>query len=124
MAGIPCHWCWCGNLDDVNREVVDTALEQVSNGEVNAAIATLRGRFESVYERRRPVLLSEQHPAACHLYEHPPRTSRMELFPTLAKGGGFDLMSDQGRRLLRVVLGPEKEQDERDPEDHCDPDWC
>jgi len=52
-----------------NRTVVETALGQVAAGEWAAAEETLRDRFESVCERKRPALDDTAHPAACHLYD-------------------------------------------------------
>jgi peptide/nickel transport system ATP-binding protein len=54
-----------------NREVVREALELVADEEWEAAAEKLRERFESVCERRNPVLQDDAHPAACHQYDQP-----------------------------------------------------
>ena len=54
-----------------NREVVGEALELVADEEWEAAAEELRERFESVCERRNPVLQDDAHPAACHRYDQP-----------------------------------------------------
>ncbi|HKJ58289.1 MAG TPA: ABC transporter ATP-binding protein [Halobacteriales archaeon] len=54
-----------------DRAAVEESLEQLAGDDVERARETLRERFESVCERRRPVLQDETHPAACHLYEQP-----------------------------------------------------
>jgi len=54
-----------------NREVVREALELVADEEWEAAAEELRERFESVCERRNPVLQDDAHPAACHQYDQP-----------------------------------------------------
>jgi peptide/nickel transport system ATP-binding protein len=56
-------------LAGANRRVVDEALEAVVDGDFEAAEERLRERFESVCERRSPVLADTDHPAACHLYD-------------------------------------------------------
>ena len=54
-----------------NREVVREALALVADEEWEAAAEELRERFESVCERRNPVLQDGAHPAACHEYDQP-----------------------------------------------------
>ena len=54
-----------------NREVVSEALELVADEQWEAAAERLRDRFESVCERRDPVLQERDHPAACHRYDQP-----------------------------------------------------
>ncbi|RDZ44438.1 ABC transporter ATP-binding protein [Haloferax sp. Atlit-10N] len=49
--------------------VVDTALGHLAEGEADSASETLRERFESPCETRRPAVGDAPHPAACHLYE-------------------------------------------------------
>ncbi|WP_123536285.1 dipeptide ABC transporter ATP-binding protein [Halosimplex salinum] len=58
-------------LDGRNRTVVRKSLEHLAVEEWDAAELVLRDRFESVCERRHPVLQDDPHPAACHLYEQP-----------------------------------------------------
>ncbi len=59
-------------LTDEDHRVVRAALELVAEGEWAAAADRLAERFESVCERREPVLQDAAHPAACHQYEQPP----------------------------------------------------
>jgi len=54
---------------DRNREVVAESFECLDRGDWERAATVLTERFESVCERRHPVLPSTAHPAACHLYE-------------------------------------------------------
>ena len=54
-----------------DRAAVEESLEQVAGDDVERAREVLRDRFESVCERRRPVLQDEGHPVACYLYEQP-----------------------------------------------------
>ena len=49
--------------------VVDTALGHLAEGDERRAKETLRNRFESPCETRRPAVGDADHPAACHLYE-------------------------------------------------------
>ena len=76
-AGVPTHTLWAhyfdhdGGLDADSRAVIETSFERATAGDWEAATEVLRERFESVCERRRPVLQEEAHPAACHLYEQP-----------------------------------------------------
>ena len=58
------------------REPVERSFEHLVAGDFEAAESVLRDRFESVCERRRPVLQDEAHPAACHLYEQPDEPRR------------------------------------------------
>ncbi len=57
----------------VHRERVDEALEQLGDEGFEAAEASLREHYESVCERREPVLPETEtgNPKACHLYEQP-----------------------------------------------------
>lgn len=57
------------HVDDEVASVVDTALGHLAEGEVDRASETLRDRFESPCETRRPGVGDVPHPAACHLYE-------------------------------------------------------
>jgi peptide/nickel transport system ATP-binding protein len=61
-----------------NEAVVERALDALAEGERERSADLLRERFESVCERVRPVLQSEAHPVACHLYDQPetPETLR------------------------------------------------
>ncbi|AUV83294.1 peptide ABC transporter ATP-binding protein [Salinigranum rubrum] len=68
-----------GDLSGENRAAVDSALEAVVGGDFDAAQARLRERFESVCERREPVLGDEAHPAACHIYDSEVRVSAEPL---------------------------------------------
>jgi peptide/nickel transport system ATP-binding protein len=54
-----------------NRAVVAEALELLADEEWEEAAERLRDRFESVCERRDPVLQDDAHPAACHRYDQP-----------------------------------------------------
>ena len=58
-------------LSGENRSVVESALSALEAGDGAAAAEALRERFESVCERRRPLLGDDPHPAACHLYDPP-----------------------------------------------------
>jgi peptide/nickel transport system ATP-binding protein len=53
------------------RAVVERSFEHLADGEWAAAERVLRERFESVCERRQPVLGDHPHPAACHKYDQP-----------------------------------------------------
>ena len=55
----------------VHRERVDEALELLADAEFEAADELLRAEYESVCERREPVLPELENPKACHLYEQP-----------------------------------------------------
>ena len=61
-----------------NEAVVERALDALAEGDRERAADILRERFESVCEQVRPVLQSEAHPVACHLYDQPetPETLR------------------------------------------------
>ncbi|WP_436923183.1 dipeptide ABC transporter ATP-binding protein [Halosimplex amylolyticum] len=54
-----------------NRAVVAESFEHLAAEEWAAADRVLRDRFESVCERRHPVLQDDSHPAACHWYDQP-----------------------------------------------------
>jgi len=54
-----------------DRAVVAESFELLAADEWGEAERLLRDRFESVCERRRPVLQESSHPAACHKYEQP-----------------------------------------------------
>ncbi|PSP65466.1 peptide ABC transporter ATP-binding protein [Halobacteriales archaeon QH_8_67_27] len=54
-----------------NRAVVAESFEHLAAEEWDAAERVLRDRFESVCERRHPVLQDDSHPAACHWYDQP-----------------------------------------------------
>ncbi len=58
-------------LEGQNRETVAESFEQFVPGDREGAIAVMRERFESICERRTPVLQNREHPAACHLYDQP-----------------------------------------------------
>ncbi|WP_416840694.1 ABC transporter ATP-binding protein [Haloferax sp. DFSO52] len=49
--------------------IVDTALGHLAEGDSERAQETLRKRFESPCETRRPAVGDATHPAACHLFE-------------------------------------------------------
>jgi peptide/nickel transport system ATP-binding protein len=76
-GGVPTRALWEGlfehgdELDGESKSVIETSFEHVAQGEFETAASVLRERFESVCERERPVLQSEAHPAACHLYDQP-----------------------------------------------------
>ena len=53
------------------RAVVEESFGHLADGDWEAAETLLREQFESVCERKRPVLQQEAHPAACHLYDQP-----------------------------------------------------
>ncbi|WP_117594906.1 ABC transporter ATP-binding protein [Haloprofundus halophilus] len=59
------------DLSGDDEAAVERALEALSNGDTEEAIAILRERFESVCETTRPLLQEREHPSACHLYEQP-----------------------------------------------------
>jgi peptide/nickel transport system ATP-binding protein len=54
-----------------NREVVAEALSLLAAEEWDDAAEVLGERFESVCERRDPVLQDVVHPSACHRYDQP-----------------------------------------------------
>jgi peptide/nickel transport system ATP-binding protein len=54
-----------------SREVIARSFDHLAAGEWNEAETLLREQFESVCERRDPVLQAAAHPAACHRYEQP-----------------------------------------------------
>jgi len=56
-----------GSLSGANARVVEEALGALARGERDVAIATLRERFESVCETRRPERVGDDHGTACHL---------------------------------------------------------
>ncbi|WP_049969940.1 ABC transporter ATP-binding protein [Haladaptatus cibarius] len=58
-------------LEGGNRATVAESFDRVVSGDRDGAIEVLRKRFESVCERKRPVLQNRDHPAACHLYDQP-----------------------------------------------------
>ncbi|WP_303659909.1 ABC transporter ATP-binding protein [Haladaptatus halobius] len=58
-------------LDGENRATVAESFDRFVSGDRAGAIEVMRDRFESVCERRRPVLQESEHPAACHLYDQP-----------------------------------------------------
>ncbi|PSP54913.1 peptide ABC transporter ATP-binding protein [Halobacteriales archaeon QS_1_67_19] len=51
------------------REIVAESFEHLADRDWEAAESLLREHFESVCERKDPVLQDEAHPAACHLYD-------------------------------------------------------
>ncbi|UPW02144.1 ABC transporter ATP-binding protein [Halorussus gelatinilyticus] len=53
------------------RELVAESFDYLASGDWAAAESLLRDHFESVCERKDPVLQDEAHPAACHLYDQP-----------------------------------------------------
>ncbi|MFB6154047.1 MAG: oligopeptide/dipeptide ABC transporter ATP-binding protein, partial [Halodesulfurarchaeum sp.] len=53
------------------RESVEEAIEHLASADWERAEETLAATFESVCERRDPVLQEQSHPAACHRYEQP-----------------------------------------------------
>ena len=57
------------DLSGENRTVVDDALSALVDEDWETAETRLRERFESVCERKDPVLDDSPHPAACHLYD-------------------------------------------------------
>jgi peptide/nickel transport system ATP-binding protein len=57
-----------------NDAVLNRAFEALAEGDEERAADILADRFQSVCETARPVLQSEAHPAACHLYEQPDST--------------------------------------------------
>ena len=54
-----------------NRAVVAESFEHLAAEKWDTAERVLRDRFESVCERRHPVLQDDSHPAACHWYDQP-----------------------------------------------------
>ncbi|MFB6127177.1 MAG: ABC transporter ATP-binding protein [Halolamina sp.] len=57
------------DLDDADRETVETALSALIDGDDDRAATVLRERFESVCERDAPERGTGRHVAACHLLE-------------------------------------------------------
>ncbi|WP_164974735.1 oligopeptide/dipeptide ABC transporter ATP-binding protein [Halegenticoccus tardaugens] len=57
------------SLTEPHRERIDRALASVVDGSWDAASEALREDYESICERRHPVLAEERHPTACHLYD-------------------------------------------------------
>jgi peptide/nickel transport system ATP-binding protein len=53
------------------RQIVSESFGHLADGDWEAAESLLREHFESVCERKDPVLQNEAHPAACHLYDQP-----------------------------------------------------
>ena len=53
------------------RTVVEESFDHLAASNWEAAESLLHQHFESVCERKRPVLQEEAHPAACHLYDQP-----------------------------------------------------
>ncbi|WP_440010417.1 ABC transporter ATP-binding protein [Halomicrococcus sp. SG-WS-1] len=53
------------------REIVAESFDHLADGDWEAAASLLRQHFESVCERKDPVLQDEAHPSACHLYDQP-----------------------------------------------------
>nr|WP_193570267.1 dipeptide ABC transporter ATP-binding protein [Halorussus sp. JP-T4] len=53
------------------HELVEDSFDRLAEGDWDAAASLLREHFESVCERKNPVLQDEAHPAACHLYDQP-----------------------------------------------------
>ena len=53
------------------RATVERSFEHLLDDDHEAAESVLEDRFESVCERKRPVLQRDAHPAACHLYDQP-----------------------------------------------------
>jgi peptide/nickel transport system ATP-binding protein len=62
------------SLSGENEDVVESAIDDLADGELELAEATLRERFESVCETRRPALRAIDNPVACHLYDQPDAT--------------------------------------------------
>ncbi|WP_115862483.1 ABC transporter ATP-binding protein [Halorussus litoreus] len=53
------------------REIVAESFDNLADGDWEAAESLLGEHFESVCERKNPVLQDDAHPAACHLYDQP-----------------------------------------------------
>ncbi|MFC4548856.1 MULTISPECIES: ABC transporter ATP-binding protein [Halorussus] len=53
------------------REIVAESFTHLANDDWASAESLLREHFESVCERKEPVLQDEAHPSACHLYDQP-----------------------------------------------------
>ncbi|WP_276299810.1 ABC transporter ATP-binding protein [Halorussus lipolyticus] len=53
------------------REIVSESFGHLADGDWEGAASLLREHFESVCERKDPVLQDEAHPSACHLYDQP-----------------------------------------------------
>jgi peptide/nickel transport system ATP-binding protein len=62
------------SLSGENEDVVESAIDDLADGETELAAETLRDRFESVCETRRPALEKIDNPVACHLYDQPDPT--------------------------------------------------
>jgi peptide/nickel transport system ATP-binding protein len=62
------------SLSGENEDAVESAIDDLADGELELAAATLRDRFESVCETRRPSLRAVENPVACHLYDQPEPT--------------------------------------------------
>jgi peptide/nickel transport system ATP-binding protein len=60
---------YTGSLSGANARVVREALEALARGHRAEAVGTLRDRFESVCETRRPERGDDPHGTACHLYD-------------------------------------------------------
>ncbi|GKZ12757.1 oligopeptide/dipeptide ABC transporter ATP-binding protein [Haladaptatus sp. T7] len=63
-------------LEGENRATVSESFDRFVAGDRDGAIAVMAERFESICERRTPMLQSREHPAACHLYDQPPESER------------------------------------------------
>ncbi|WP_440007705.1 ABC transporter ATP-binding protein [Halomicrococcus sp. SG-WS-1] len=59
------------DLGGENRATVAESFDRLFDGDREGAVDVMRDRFESVCERRTPVLQDSDHPAACHLYDQP-----------------------------------------------------
>ncbi|MFC4359640.1 ABC transporter ATP-binding protein [Halobium salinum] len=81
-------------LSGRDEDVVERALDQLAEGDREAAIETLHDRYESVCERVRPVLQSAHHPAACHLYDQPDARSGVGAGEMTATDGDGTADSD------------------------------
>ncbi|WP_135823283.1 ABC transporter ATP-binding protein [Halorussus ruber] len=53
------------------REIVSESFDLLAEDDWDGAASLLREHFESVCERKSPVLQDEAHPSACHLYDQP-----------------------------------------------------
>jgi peptide/nickel transport system ATP-binding protein len=62
------------SLSGENEDAVESAIDDLADGELELAAATLRDRFESICETRRPGLRAVENPVACHLYDQPEPT--------------------------------------------------
>jgi peptide/nickel transport system ATP-binding protein len=73
------------DLSGAHRERVVEALAHVEEEEWAAAEALLRDHYESVCERREPVLQpDETNPRACHLYDQPDEAAAGDEQPASA----------------------------------------